>query len=146
VLQTGTKGPVPECAPRRPRGGPRVPAGNRAMTKGLAFSPTSGVPVCKPGLKTFTDRDWRPCPTSENYKTAIYKKWVYIIINILINVTTGRPSRQPETITIAQSNSDHCLVKMAVQSNQTWIYWTNNDHWLVKWHRRATKSGLPNTR
>jgi hypothetical protein len=57
MLQTGTKGPISEGAPRRPRGGPLVPAGNRAGTKGLAFSPASRVPVCKPGLKAVTGRD-----------------------------------------------------------------------------------------
>jgi hypothetical protein len=58
VLQTGTKGPVPEGAPRRPRGGPLVPDRNRAGTKDLAFSLASGVPVGKPRLKALTD----PCP------------------------------------------------------------------------------------
>jgi hypothetical protein len=42
---------------RRPRGGPLVPARNRAGTKGLVFSPASGVLISKPGLKALTDRD-----------------------------------------------------------------------------------------
>jgi hypothetical protein len=45
VLQTGTKGPVPEGAPRRPREGPLVPAGNRAGTKG-----DEGMPVGYPRI------------------------------------------------------------------------------------------------
>jgi hypothetical protein len=57
MLQIETKGPVPEGAPRRPRGDPLVPARNRAGTKGLAFSPASVVPVGKPGLKPLTGRD-----------------------------------------------------------------------------------------
>jgi hypothetical protein len=28
----------------------------------VTFSPTAVVPVCKPGLKALTGRDWRPCP------------------------------------------------------------------------------------
>jgi hypothetical protein len=44
-------GPVPEGAPRRPRGGPLVPARN------WASSPASVVPVGKPGLKALTGRD-----------------------------------------------------------------------------------------
>jgi hypothetical protein len=57
MLQTGTKGPVPEGAPRRPRGDPLVSARNRTGTKGLDFSPASGVPIGKPGLKPLTGRD-----------------------------------------------------------------------------------------
>jgi hypothetical protein len=49
--------PVPEGAPRLPRGGPLIPARNRAGTKGLAFSPASGVPVGIPGLKALTGWD-----------------------------------------------------------------------------------------
>jgi hypothetical protein len=39
------------------RTGPLVPARNRAGTKGLAFSPASGVSVGKPGLKALTGWD-----------------------------------------------------------------------------------------
>jgi hypothetical protein len=42
---------------RAPHGDPLVPARNRAGTKGLAFSPASGVPVGKLGLKPLTGRD-----------------------------------------------------------------------------------------
>jgi hypothetical protein len=55
VLQTGTKGPGPVCALRRPRGHPPVPAGNRAGTKGLAFSPAAGTKgPYGPGLKALS--------------------------------------------------------------------------------------------
>jgi hypothetical protein len=57
VLQTGTKGPVPEGAPRRPCENPIVTPGNKAGTKGLTFSPAYLVPVGKLGLKALTDRD-----------------------------------------------------------------------------------------
>jgi hypothetical protein len=68
VLQTRTKGPVPEGAPRHPCGGPLVPARNRAGTKGLTFSPASLVPVGKPGLKPLTGGTRGPVPTSGKYE------------------------------------------------------------------------------